>query len=80
MIQIFVGRVRDWAHTHSDDEEIEAAQLRGEDPGLALITKAYNYIYKYGHKSKLMAAAVHNKQDLFSLLGYEKTSLQPYPT
>ncbi|KAI5409710.1 hypothetical protein KIW84_055237 [Lathyrus oleraceus] len=32
VIQIFVGRVRDWARTHSDDEEIEAAQLRGEDP------------------------------------------------
>ncbi|KAI5411480.1 hypothetical protein KIW84_056528 [Lathyrus oleraceus] len=62
VIQIFVGRVRDWARTHSDDEEIEAAQLRGEDPGLALITKAYNYIYKYGHKSKLMAATVHNSR------------------
>lgn len=36
------------------------------------VTKAYNYIHKYGHKSKLMAAAVRNKQDLFSLLGYEK--------
>lgn len=33
------------------------------------VTKAYNYIHKYGHKSKLMAAAVRNKQDLFSLLG-----------
>ncbi|KAL5064350.1 hypothetical protein RYX36_026087 [Vicia faba] len=71
VIQIFVGRVRDWARTHSDDEEIEAAKLRGEDPGLALVTKAYNYIHKYGHKSKLMAAAVRNKQDLFSLLGVD---------
>lgn len=43
------------------------------------VTKAYNYIHKYGHKSKLMAAAVRNKQDLFSLLGYSKTSFQSDP-
>ncbi|KAG5039751.1 hypothetical protein JHK85_012227 [Glycine max] len=71
VIQIFVGRIRDWARNHSGDTEIESAQLRGEDPGLALVTKAYNYIHKYGHKSKLMAAAVRNKQDLFSLLGVD---------
>ena len=71
VIQIFVGRLRDWARNHSGDPEIEAALKRGEDPGLALVTKAYNYIHKYGHKSKLMAAAVRNKQDLFSLLGVD---------
>ncbi|XP_048230763.1 transaldolase [Ricinus communis] len=71
VIQIFVGRLRDWARNHSADPEIEAALKRGEDPGLALVTKAYNYIHKYGHKSKLMAAAVRNKQDLFSLLGVD---------
>nr|KJB37608.1 hypothetical protein B456_006G212700 [Gossypium raimondii] len=71
VIQIFVGRVRDWARNHSGDPEIEAAIQRGEDPGLGLVTKAYNYIHKYGHKSKLMAAAVRNKQDLFSLLGVD---------
>nr|XP_023908665.1 uncharacterized protein LOC112020340 isoform X2 [Quercus suber]POF15470.1 transaldolase [Quercus suber] len=71
VIQIFVGRLRDWARNHSGDPEIEAAISRGEDPGLALVTKAYNYIHKYGHKSKLMAAAVRNKQDLFSLLGVD---------
>ncbi|KAG6788464.1 hypothetical protein POTOM_004531 [Populus tomentosa] len=71
VIQIFVGRLRDWSRNHSGDPEIEAALKRGEDPGLALVTKAYNYIHKYGYKSKLMAAAVRNKQDLFSLLGVD---------
>ncbi|KAJ6426857.1 hypothetical protein OIU84_022446 [Salix udensis] len=71
VIQIFVGRLRDWSRNHSDDPEIEAALKRGEDPGLALATKVYNYIHKYGYKSKLMAAAVRNKQDLFSLLGVD---------
>ncbi|KAM0945602.1 putative transaldolase [Dioscorea sansibarensis] len=71
VIQIFVGRLRDWARNHSGDPEIEAASKRGEDPGVALVTKAYNYIHKYGHKSKLMAAAIRNKQDVFSLLGVD---------
>ncbi|KAK4260437.1 hypothetical protein QN277_003552 [Acacia crassicarpa] len=71
VIQIFVGRFRDWARNHSGDREIESALARGEDPGLALVTKAYNYIHKYGHKSKLMAAAIRNKQDLLSLLGVD---------
>ncbi|KAG0457277.1 hypothetical protein HPP92_022128 [Vanilla planifolia] len=71
VIQIFVGRIRDWARNHSGDSEIEAACRRGEDPGLALLIKAYNYIHKYGHKSKLMAAAIRNKQDIFSLLGVD---------
>lgn len=71
VIQIFVGRIRDWARNHSGDPEIEAALKRGEDPGLALVTKAYNYIHKYGHKSKLMAAAIRNKQDVFNVLGVD---------
>ncbi|XP_008794812.2 transaldolase-like [Phoenix dactylifera] len=71
VIQIFVGRIRDWARNHSGDPEIEAACKNGEDPGLALVKKTYNYIHKYGHKSKLIAAAVRNKQDIFSLLGID---------
>ncbi|KAL8263773.1 hypothetical protein R6Q59_021903 [Mikania micrantha] len=71
VIQIFVGRLRDWARSHSGDSEIEAALKRGEDPGLALVTKAYNYIHKYGHKSKLMVASIRNKQDVFNVLGVD---------
>ncbi|XP_073052060.1 uncharacterized protein [Primulina eburnea] len=71
VIQIFVGRLRDWARSHADDPEVGNALRRGEDPGLALVTKAYNYIHKYGHKSKLMAAAIRNKQDVFNLLGVD---------
>jgi transaldolase len=33
------------------------------------VKKAYAYIHKNGYKTKLMAAAVRNKQDVFSLLG-----------
>ncbi|XP_071919453.1 uncharacterized protein [Coffea arabica] len=71
VIQIFVGRLRDWARNHSGDPEVESALRRGEDPGLALVTKAYNYIHKNGYKSKLMAAAIRNKQDVFNLLGVD---------
>ncbi|CAH9086194.1 unnamed protein product [Cuscuta europaea] len=71
VIQIFVGRLRDWARHHSGDSEVEGAIKRGEDPGSALVTKAFNYIHTYGHKSKLMAAAIRNKQDIYSILGVD---------
>ncbi|EPS67513.1 hypothetical protein M569_07263, partial [Genlisea aurea] len=71
VIQIFVGRLRDWSRGHTGDHEVAEALKRGEDPGLALVTKAYNYIHKYGYKSKLMAAAIRNKQDVFNLLGVD---------
>ncbi|XP_071730787.1 uncharacterized protein [Rutidosis leptorrhynchoides] len=71
VIQIFVGRLRDWARNNNGDPEIEAALKRGEDPGLALVMKAYNYIHKYNHKSKLMVASIRNKQDVFNVLGVD---------
>jgi transaldolase len=66
-----VGRVRDWARTHSGDPEIDEALKKGEDAGLALAKKVYAYIHKNGYKTKLMAAAIRNKQDVFSLLGID---------
>ncbi|URD82672.1 Transaldolase [Musa troglodytarum] len=71
VIQIFVGRIRDWSRNHTGDPELDAICRKGEDPGLELVAKAYNYIHKYGHKSKLMVAAIRNKQDIFSLLGVD---------
>ncbi|CAM0911240.1 unnamed protein product [Alopecurus aequalis] len=71
VIQIFVGRIRDWARNHSGDPEIDEALKKGEDPGLALVKKAYAYIHRNGYRTKLMAAAVRNKQDVFSLLGID---------
>ncbi|KAL5232154.1 hypothetical protein ABZP36_030930 [Zizania latifolia] len=71
VVQIFVGRVRDWARTHSGDSEIDEALKKGEDAGLALVKKVYAYIHKNGYKTKLMAAAIRNKQDVFSLLGID---------
>ncbi|KAK6138684.1 hypothetical protein DH2020_027574 [Rehmannia glutinosa] len=40
VIQIFVGRLRDWARNHTGDPEVETALRRGEDPGLALILQS----------------------------------------
>lgn len=71
VVQIFIGRLRDWARSNSGDVEIEEVLKKGEDPGITLVKKAYNFIHKHGLKSKLMAAAVRNKQDLFSILGVD---------
>ncbi|CAL5431194.1 unnamed protein product [Camellia sinensis] len=37
VIQIFVGRIRDWARNHSGDPEIEAALRREKDPGSTMV-------------------------------------------
>nr|CAB3480025.1 unnamed protein product [Digitaria exilis] len=71
VVQIFVGRLRDWARNHSGDPEIDEALKKGEDAGLALAQKVYAYIHRNGYKTKLMAAAIRNKQDVFSLLGID---------
>eukprot|EP00850_Spirogloea_muscicola_P006393 SM000030S11402 [mRNA] locus=s30:521344:524822:+ [translate_table: standard] len=71
VIQIAAGRVRDWARNHSGDQSIEEAVSRGEDPGISLVTKAFNYVHKHGHRTKVMASAIRNKQDVFSLLGVD---------
>ncbi|KAK3122749.1 hypothetical protein QOZ80_8AG0617650 [Eleusine coracana subsp. coracana] len=71
VVQIFVGRIRDWGRNHSGDPEIDEALKKGEDAGLALVKKVYAYIHRNGYKTKLMAAAVRNKQDVFSLLGID---------
>ncbi|KAG2576766.1 transaldolase-like [Panicum virgatum] len=71
VVQIFVGRLRDWARNHSGDPEIDEALKKGEDAGLALAKKVYAYIHRNGYKTKLMAAAIRNKQDVFSLLGID---------
>ncbi|GBG83607.1 hypothetical protein CBR_g37411 [Chara braunii] len=69
VIQLYVGRARDWARSHEGDPEIAAAIQTGQDPGVALVTRAYNYVHKKGYNTKIMAAAIRNKQDVLSLLG-----------
>ncbi|KAG6549159.1 hypothetical protein Mapa_009385 [Marchantia paleacea] len=71
VIQLYIGRIRDWARTHSGDMNVDPVLQMGLDPGIALATRVYNYVHKNGYKSKLMAASVRNKQDVFSLLGLD---------
>ncbi|KAL2651233.1 hypothetical protein R1flu_019361 [Riccia fluitans] len=71
VIQLYIGRIRDWARTNSGDRDVDTALQMGQDPGIALATRVYNFVHKNGYKSKLMAAAVRNKQDVFSLLGLD---------
>ncbi|KAJ7564906.1 hypothetical protein O6H91_02G039000 [Diphasiastrum complanatum] len=71
VIQLFVGRVREWAQNNTGDKEIEELCKKGVDPGVHLVQKAYNYIHKYGYKTKLIAAAIRNKNDILSLVGLD---------
>ncbi|XP_051115188.1 uncharacterized protein LOC127240512 [Andrographis paniculata] len=71
VIQIYTGRIRDWSRCNKNDPEIEAARSMGQDPGRALVSKVYNYIHKFGYKTKMMVSAIRNEQDLFDVLGVD---------
>lgn len=71
VIQISLARVRDWARTNAGDPAVDAALQRNKDPGLELVKKACDLIYRYGHKTRVMASNLRNEEDVLSLLGVD---------
>eukprot|EP00271_Cylindrocystis_brebissonii_P014188 TRINITY_DN35458_c0_g1_i1.p1 TRINITY_DN35458_c0_g1~~TRINITY_DN35458_c0_g1_i1.p1 ORF type:complete len:420 (-),score=62.03 TRINITY_DN35458_c0_g1_i1:531-1790(-) len=71
VIQIPVGRLRDWARTNSGDKDIDAAAAAGTDPGLDLVSRAAALVKQLGGKTKIMASNVRTKEDVLGLLGVD---------
>eukprot|EP00270_Netrium_digitus_P007698 TRINITY_DN225_c0_g1_i2.p1 TRINITY_DN225_c0_g1~~TRINITY_DN225_c0_g1_i2.p1 ORF type:complete len:418 (-),score=76.73 TRINITY_DN225_c0_g1_i2:295-1548(-) len=71
VIQVAVGRVRDWARTHSGDNDIDAAVKADRDPGVELVRRAHAHINKLGHRTKIMASNIRSKNDVLALLGVD---------
>ncbi|CAI5987334.1 unnamed protein product [Closterium sp. NIES-65] len=69
VIQIPVGRIKDWARTHSGDKEVEAAAAKGEDPGVSLVRRACAFIARNNFPTKVMASNIRSKEDALSLHG-----------
>ncbi|GJP33932.1 hypothetical protein CLOM_g11250 [Closterium sp. NIES-68] len=69
VIQIPVGRIRDWARTNSGDKEVDEAAAKGEDPGVRLVRRVCAFISRNGFPTRVMASNIRNKQDALSLLG-----------
>src|SRR6202789_1520136 len=53
LISPFVGRIYDWYKKEGGGKEIPTDQ----DPGVASVTRIYNYYKKYGYKTQVMGAS-----------------------
>ncbi len=73
MISPFVGRIYDWYKKEKGGAEIPADQ----DPGVASVTRIFNYYKKYGYKTQVMGASFRNLNQIVRLAGCDLLTISP---
>ncbi len=73
LISPFVGRIYDWYKKENGGTEIPPDQ----DPGVASVTRIYNYYKKYGYKTQVMGASFRNVNQIFRLAGADLLTISP---
>jgi transaldolase len=73
LISPFVGRIYDWYKKDRGGTEIPADQ----DPGVASVTRIYNYYKKYGYKTQVMGASFRNVNQIERLAGSDLLTISP---
>ena len=73
LISPFVGRIYDWYKKERGGKEIPADQ----DPGVASVTRIYNYYKKYGYKTQVMGASFRNVNQIVRLAGCDLLTISP---
>jgi len=73
LISPFVGRIYDWYKKERAGGEIPADQ----DPGVASVTRIYNYYKKYGYKTQVMGASFRNVNQIIRLAGSDLLTISP---
>jgi transaldolase len=73
LISPFVGRIFDFykAQKKVDDIPIE------EDPGVASVTRIYNYYKKHGYKTQVMGASFRKTAQIVALAGCDLLTIAP---
>ena len=73
LISPFVGRIYDWhkAARKLDDIPID------EDPGVASVTKIYNYYKKHGYATQVMGASFRKTDQILRLAGCDLLTIAP---
>ena len=74
LISPFVGRIYDW-HKKERGSDIPA----DEDPGVASVTRIYNYFKKFGYKTQIMGASFRKVDQIVRLAGCDLLDHQPRP-
>jgi transaldolase len=73
LISPFVGRIYDWYKKESGGREIPPDQ----DPGVASVTRIFNYYKKYGFKTQVMGASFRNVNQIVRLAGCDLLTISP---
>jgi transaldolase len=72
LISPFVGRIYDW-YRKERGGDIPAA----EDPGVASVTRIYNYFKKFGYKTQIMGASFRKVDQIVRLAGCDLLTISP---
>ncbi|WP_422931252.1 transaldolase [Singulisphaera sp. PoT] len=72
LISPFVGRIYDY-YKKEKGAEIPADQ----DPGVASVTKIYNYFKKFGYKTQVMGASFRKVEQITDLAGCDLLTISP---
>ncbi|HZU45491.1 MAG TPA: transaldolase, partial [Terriglobales bacterium] len=73
LISPFVGRIYDWYKKERGGAEIPP----DEDPGVASVTRIYNYYKKYGCTTQVMGASFRNVNQIIRLAGCDLLTISP---
>jgi transaldolase len=72
LISPFVGRIYDW-YRKERGSDIPA----DEDPGVASVTRIYNYFKKFGYKTQIMGASFRKADQIIRLAGCDLLTISP---
>lgn len=72
LISPFVGRIYDWFKKERG-KEIPA----DDDPGVASVTRIYNYFKKYDYKTQVMGASFRKVEQIVRLAGCDLLTISP---
>jgi hypothetical protein len=73
LISPFVGRIYDWYKQEGGGKEIPEDQ----DPGVASVTRIYNYYKKFGYKTQVIGASFRNVNQIVRLAGSDLLTISP---
>ena len=73
LISPFVGRIYDWHKAARKVDDIPPS----EDPGVASVTKIYNYYKKHGYATQVMGASFRKTEQILALAGCDLLTIAP---
>ena len=73
LISPFVGRIYDWHKAARKVDDIPVS----DDPGVASVTKIYNYYKKHGYATQVMGASFRKTEQIMALAGCDLLTIAP---